>query len=534
VDRPAAVARTGRAEQRPGLAALSRMPTIEEAIRRHADSRPGAVALTDGTTQVTYRQLDWLSERLAIQMTDAGIGPEVVVAVRTRRKLAAAIAFLAVLKSGGMYLPLEWNAPPDRTEQLLRDSRAAAIVVDEEALHVVSEIPRLRVDLHPGNEKPRAPRPSRHDAQPRCAAYLIYTSGTTGAPKGVCVERAGLLSHLKAVVTRLGLVPGDRILHFSPVHVDTAVEQVLGTLLVGATVVVSEETRTIASMTGFLTEQGVTVADLATGYWHLMADGLEWRRWPGNCVRLMQVGGDKMTRGAAARWLTRTGVALLNAYGPTEAIITSTLHDVVSVTGGDPPIGDAVGDRALYVLDQELNACARGQVGELHIGGSLLARGYLRRPSQTARSFIPDPFTGRQGARMYRTGDLVRALPGGGIEFVGRVDDQVKIGGYRVEPGEVESVLASHSHVRACAVVARQDPAGRPLLAAYVVTTSRLVGADALRAHLATRLPAYMVPAVISVVDAIPLTSNNKVDRVALRNGRLDTGSSRTALTEVQ
>ncbi|MFJ5593394.1 AMP-binding protein [Streptomyces noursei] len=302
-------------------------------------------------------------------------------------------------------------------------------------------------------------------------AYLLYTSGTTGRPKGVCVTRGALAAHVDDMAERLELVPEDRVLWFAAPHVDVAWEQALTPLRVGATVVTrGPGVPTFGELADLVERHAVTVANLPGGYWNGWALALtEQQRTQRRALRLMISGSERMSARAAVNWQRiLPDVPLLNAYGPTEAVITSTLFRVPAglAARDEIPIGTACGSRQLQVLNAELAPVVRGQVGELYVGGGPLAREYLGRPSMTAARFVPDPYADSRGAVMYRTGDLVRENADGDLEFVGRIDDQVKVRGFRVEPAEVRLALERHPAVRHCAVLGRTAPGGPTSLVA--------------------------------------------------------------------
>ncbi|MFE9402165.1 amino acid adenylation domain-containing protein [Streptomyces sp. NPDC006530] len=492
--------------------------TAEERFRLRAVQIPDAVALIDEQEQITYRELDALTDALAAALRTRDIGPERVVAVHTRRKLEAAATLIAVLKAGGVYLPLETAAPSERNRLVLEDSAATLLVVGSDTPH--EGLPGDKLFWpKPGEDRwPVADVPAAAAPAPGNAAYILYTSGTTGRPKGVLVARDLLAQQITAITEGFGLLREDRILQFSPMHVDTAIEQALSTLCLGATLVVSDETLSVTGMLDFLDRHRVTVAHLATGYWHAIVRCLDWREWPDIELRQMIVGGDRMSASAARLWQSKTGIPLINAYGPTETVITPTLHPVTQVDEAlGAPLGDPIGDRVAYILDESLRECPVGESGELHLGGNLLARCYVGKPGVTANSFIADPFSAAPGSRLYRTGDIVRRTQDGAIYFIGRKDGQLKFRGYRIELGEIDSVLTLHPGVREAAVVVREDQPGLPQLVAYLVLGDPEPGTAELRAHTVAKLPGHMVPTRYSVLDALPLTSNSKVDRRALR-----------------
>ena len=449
---------------------------------------------------VTYRELDELSGALA-----GRIAPGQVTAVTSQDKLDYVVALLAVLRSGGIYLPLDPEAPEERNRFILDDAGATVLLTDGEP-----------TELQDGAKAGLS------------AAYVIYTSGTTGRPKGVHVAEPVLTAHIAAAVARFGVSEDDVVLHFARPNVDVAIEQVLTALSAGACLVLPErQLLSPAELLDLLDTEGVTVANLSAGYFADVVTALrdsDSGRKPGT-LRLMISGSDRLYPDTAAAWHELTGVPLLNAYGPTEAVITATLHELGGDSGGDTvPIGTALGSRRLYVLDDRLRPCGPGATGELFIGGGLLASGYWDRPGQTAGRFVADPFSDLPGARMYRTGDLVRQPAAEApVEFVGRGDDQVKIRGFRVELGEIENALSAHPGIAGCVVVARD---GR--LAAYATGadtgtgTGTAAGTAAapdyaeVRAFLAERLPEHMIPASLTALDAFPLTANGKIDRAAL------------------
>jgi amino acid adenylation domain-containing protein len=484
--------------------------TVESRFRQWARVTPSTLALVDEKSQLSYAELDAETDALAARMCALGIGPEQVVAVKAARKLDAVIAMIAVQKAGGVYLPLESAAPVERARTILEDSRAAILFagegVDTDGLDIG------KISWQPGMSEPTIP--ARQRPLPGNAAYIIYTSGTTGVPKGVCVQRDLLAEHLDAICAAFGLRSGDRILQFSPVHVDTAVEQALSALIIGATLVTIDEILSVSDFLSFLGRHRVTVAHIATGYWNVIVNTLEHKAWPNLALRQMIVGGERMYPDKAKLWRTATGVPLMNAYGPTETVITPTRAVVTDDDHDSIPIGTCVGERTAYVLDEDLRPCPDGVAGELYLGGRLLARGYLGRPGLTARAFIPDPFGNVPGARLYRTGDIVRKA-GERLLYIGRRDNQLKVRGHRVELGEIETILGSHPDVRDVAVVARNDDAAGPILVAYIVSSGQ-PDQGALREHAAAALPGHMVPTRFSFLPALPMTNNNKIDRHAL------------------
>ncbi|MER7731723.1 amino acid adenylation domain-containing protein [Streptomyces erythrochromogenes] len=491
-------------------------------VARRFPDRP---ALRLGARTVTYRELDELSGTLAARIA-ARTAPGATVAVTGRDRLDHVVGLLAALRAGATYLPLDREAPEERNRWIRADAGAALTCTDGELDGELAGEPAGEpAGADAGAEGPAGPADGR-PADASAAGYLIYTSGTTGRPKGVHVPLAALTAHLAAAVERFGLTADDVVLHFARPTVDVAVEQVLTALSAGACIVVPQEQLLApAALLELLDTEGVTVANLAAGYFQEVVAALREDARPPRALRLMISGSDRLHPDAADRWRAATGVPLLNAYGPTETVVTATVHAPAGPAAGEAgtvPIGHPLGGRRAYVLDDRLRPVAPGASGELYLGGPVLASGYHGRPGATSGRFVADPFAPEPGARMYRTGDVVRrSAADAPLEFVGRTDHQVKVRGYRVEPGEIEQVLAGHPDVAAAVVVAYE---GR--LAAYVTASGGGTGGTGatggapdpagLRAYLAERLPEHMVPASVTPLDAFPLTDGGKVDRAAL------------------
>ncbi|WP_436498502.1 amino acid adenylation domain-containing protein [Actinokineospora sp. HUAS TT18] len=449
--------------------------------RTHADE-PALSA--DGRT-VTYRALDSWSDRLAHKLIAIGAGPERLVALALPRSVDMVVAQLAVLKAGAAYLPIDPDYPADRIRAMVDDARPLLVVDD----------PAWVVEAGETAAEPVRPHPD----QP---AYVIYTSGSTGRPKGVVVTHRGLATFATAEVDRFDVRPGDRVLLFSSPSFDASVLELCMAFAAGATLVVPPPGPLV----------GEQLADVlaAREVSHTLIPPVVLATLPDVALphlRTLVVGGDACTADLVRRWAP--GRRMVNAYGPTESTVVSTWSDPLTPGEGAPPIGRAIPGTEVLVLDDDLRPAEHG---ELYVTGVGLARGYLDRPGLTAQRFVAAP----DGQRMYRTGDVVRRRAGGDLEFVGRADHQVKIRGFRVEPGEIEAVLAADPRVGQAVVVPRTD-SGLKRLVAYVVPAGddRPEPAD-LRAVLAARLPDYLVPAAIVVLDAFPLSPNGKLDRAAL------------------
>ncbi|GII00832.1 non-ribosomal peptide synthetase [Planobispora takensis] len=476
-----------------------------------AASPPGAVAVECGGRELTYAELDLRVTRLAGRLRETGAGPGTVVAVRAERSIGTLVAILAAWRAGAAYLPVDPATPDARRDHLLADSRAVALVTGSDETEIVE--PAGAADIA------GVPEPGGRATQPGDAAYLIYTSGSTGVPKGVVVEHRSLAARVRWMVREYGLRPGDRVVQFASLGFDAHAEEIHPTLSAGATLVLLPGgPETLPDFLATPEGRRITVLDLPTAYWHRLVEVIDEVTWP-NTLRLVILGGEQLYGSAVRRWRERFGdrVRLVNTYGPTEATIIATAAEA---TGEErPPIGRPISATSVHLLDAHGEPVPRGAAGELCVGGDGVARGYLGRPALTAERFVPDPW-GPPGSRLYRTGDRARWRADGRLEFLGRMDDQVKVRGFRVEPGEIEALLTGHPRVAQAAVLAHGET-----LAAYVVPSpgpeaeagAALPPDEAeLRRHLAASLPPYMVPTFWMTVAALPMTVNGKVDRAAL------------------
>jgi amino acid adenylation domain-containing protein len=484
---------------------------FESAVRRNAD----ADALVWRERVVSYRALNADVNRLAHRLRALGVGPEARVAVCMSRGPGMVTALLAILKAGGAYVPIDLGHPPQRRAFILRDSGAVLCLTEHaEIAHVpagdwstiaLDEEPPPSREWHDDDPKPLA--------RPGDLAYVIYTSGSTGTPKGVCVEHRSAVDFVVHNASAYRVDAHTRMLALASIGFDVSVAEIFSTLIMGAALIIADaEDRTSPDrLQRLLHAQRVTVAQFPPALLALMdADGFP-------DLQLVLVGGEAAPAGEVRRWV-RAGHRVVNGYGPTETTVTATQMECDARPGPSVPIGRPMPNRRVYVLDERLELVAPCEPGELFIAGIGVARGYLGRPELTAERFLPDPFAERPGERMYRTGDRVRWNDDGALEFLGRVDDQLNIRGYRIEPGEVEARLMSHPDVGAAAVVGRPGAHGQPCLAAFVVARRGAVppSGSELEAWCAQSLPAYMVPSTVAQLDALPLTPNGKTDRAAL------------------
>ncbi|MFD1535397.1 non-ribosomal peptide synthetase [Nonomuraea guangzhouensis] len=476
-----------------------------ELFARQVRNAPAAAAVLFEDQSLTYAELDRRSDKLAHHLARQGVGPEVTVGLALRRGVNLAVAVLGVLKAGGAYLPLDLAYPAERLRWMLRDSGAALLITDADCLDQVVPVVCLDRD---GPLIEQAPaHPPRTPVRPGGAAYVIYTSGSTGRPKGVVVTHAGMAGLLETYQA-LGAGPGSRVLQFASPSFDAAFWELSMALLTGATLVMAPPERLLpgARLSELVADAGVTHLTVPPALLALLRPGC----LPQD-VRVV-VAGEACPPELAGEWATRH--RMVNAYGPTETTVCATMSEPLSGRG-PVPIGRAIAGRQVYVLDRELRPAPVGVPGELFVSGPGLARGYHGRSALTAERFVACPF-GEPGARMYRTGDLVRWSSDGELHFVGRADDQVKVRGFRVEPGEVEGALSRHAAVAQAVVAAYGDGAARRLIAYLVPGRSPAPDDGELRDHLRAGLPGQLVPSQFVWLDRLPLTRNGKIDRRAL------------------
>ncbi|MCC4598284.1 amino acid adenylation domain-containing protein [Xanthomonas campestris pv. phormiicola] len=500
---------------------IAAVPGVHTLFERHAEQAASTIAVVDAGCSLSYAELEAQANRLARYLIELGVGPDRRVALCLGRSTELIVAMLAILKAGGAYVPLDPAYPQQRLSFMLADSAPCALLTDAQGaaqLGAQAGMPMLLLDQpQPGWAQLPHTAPTVPALRAQHLAYVIYTSGSTGTPKGVAVDHCGLRNYCVAAATRYGLRGGDRVLQCSSPSFDIAVDEIFATLASGATLVLLPGQRlpAIAEFARVIEQQRISVLNLPTAYWHAwMAEQADSAAPLPATLRLVVCGGEAPNPAHVERWHTLADgrVQLLNAYGPSETVSGVSFGAVVP--GQALHIGGPIANVRLHVLDRRQQPLPIGVNGELHIAGAQLARGYLGRPDLTAERFVPDPFAPVAGARMYRSGDRVRWREDGTLLFVGRDDQQVKLRGFRIEPGEIEAALRTAPGVHDAAVLVRDDRTGGRSLVAYVATPSLAV--DAVRAHLATRLPDYMVPASYVRVDTLPLTANGKLDRQAL------------------
>nr|ACX33963.1 putative non-ribosomal peptide synthetase [uncultured bacterium RM35] len=486
--------------------------TAGECFEQRVAEGPARLALVSGAEEVTYREIDRRANRLARYLTRKGVGPEIRVGICLDRSSELIVAVLGVIKAGGAYVPLDPAYPRERLAWIVRDAGIEVVITKAEVWRAVgldgSDVVRLDEDRLAIEKESEAPTPTRVGA--RNLAYIIYTSGSTGTPKGVMIEHGSLCNLIAREAEELALRPGKRVLQFASPSFDASVWELFGALGTGATLCLAPREALLPGppLAETLRQLQVTTATLPPSALRLLSpDGAP-------SLELVVSAGEACSDDLISAWMAGRG--FINAYGPTETTVCASLWHARS---GDPSsIGTPLGNCRIYIVDAELEPVPVGVAGELVVGGAGVARGYLGRPTLTAERFVPDPFSRVPGERMYRTGDLARWRADGQIEYLGRIDDQLKIRAFRIEPGEIEAALREHPDVTDAAVVAREvTRGGEKQLVAYVVGQDGVASArGALRDFLRGRLPEHMVPSRFVSLPNLPLTPNGKVDRTAL------------------
>ena len=489
---------------------------VHQIFEEHARQKPHAQAVFLDSQCLSYSELNTRANQLARFMRQRGVGREVLVGVCMERSIGALVALLAILKSGGGYVPLDPAYPKDRIAFILADARCHLLITNRESLGC---LPPETPDLVLLDETwPTIESFSRENLEPSSGpndlAYVIYTSGSTGKPKGVQIEHHSVVTLLLSMREETGVSASDVFAAVTTLSFDIAGLEIYLPLISGASVaiVTREETVDGKKLQARIRSAGVTFLQGTPALFRLLLDS----GWQPDTKLNVISGGETFPR-EIANVLVSGCRSVWNAYGPTETTIWSSVYHVTCLGDGSVPIGHPIHKTYFRIVDEKMNPVPAGQAGELLIGGDGVARGYLNRPELNAEKFISDGSSSRHGARLYKTGDLVRLLPDGNLAYLGRMDHQVKVRGYRIELGEIETVLATHPGIKQCVVVAREESPGDKRLVAYFIAAGgqKPVG-RVLREFLARKLPVYMLPTAFVLLPAMPLTPNGKVDRKAL------------------
>jgi amino acid adenylation domain-containing protein len=499
---------------------------VHELFEEQVERTPDAVAVVFEDEELTYRELNRRANQLAHHLQRLGIGPEVLVGICVERSVEMVVGLLGILKAGGAYVPLDPAYPEERLAWMLRDARVGALLTQGRLRErpPASQVQVVCLDAGWGPIAQQSEENPASMATTEDLAYTIYTSGSTGRPKGVQVSHRNVVNLFEATRPSFGFDERDVWTVSHSYAFDFSAWEIWGALLHGGRLVVvpRQVTQSPAEFYDLLKKEGVTVLNQTPSALRQLVQVKQQKEEQAAdaaeelSLRLIVCGGEAFPTELASR-LLKWDVPVWNFYGPTEATVWSTAHRV-SPGAGSVPLGRPLANTRAYVLDPRLQPVPIGIPDELYIGGPGVTRGYLNRPELTAERFIPDPFGDEPGARLYKTGDLARYLPDGNIEFLGRLDHQVKVRGFRVEPGEVKAALMEHLEVREAVVVAREDETGDKRLVAYcvVLTEQQEPTTSELRSFLKQKLPEHMVPAAFVMLEALPLTPNGKVDRHAL------------------
>jgi len=514
-----------------------RLPAREEAPAPSADdacvhhlleasirANPDGVALSHGAAELSYAELGRRASRLALHLTELGVGPDVLVGLCLPRGFDQVVAVLAIHEAGGAYLPLNPDDPADRLAYMLEDSGISLAVTDRALSPLLGEKPELVLVDEMTDGVPNQTILAV-EVGPDNLAYVIYTSGSTGRPKGVAVSHGAVVNYLRWAVEAYGVAEGNGAPVHSPIGFDLTVTSLFTPLVAGNTVHLMNEEDGVEQLKTFLCDRdALSLVKITPAHLALLAEWMPEAKAAGK-VKNLVVGGEALFGKNLAFWQTHAPeTRIINEYGPTEATVGCCTHTLTGdkIAPGPVPIGVPIDGLEMLLLDNWMGLLPVGVASEIHIGGRGLARGYLGRPGLTAERFVPHPYSKEPGARLYKTGDMARYLTDethapGTIAFLGRNDDQVKIRGFRIELGEVEAVLRQHPQLSDVAVNDHRDAYGGRRLVAYVVVAGAdQPSVDALRGFLAERLPEYMIPALFVRLDALPLTGNGKVDRAAL------------------
>lgn len=500
---------------------------LHQEFEKQVSLQPQAIAIISNQESITYEELNQRANQVARYLKRQGIRSEMVVGLCMERSIEMIVGLFGILKAGAAYLPLDPTYPPERLLFMLKDADVRLVLTESklESLPCFENIQIISID----HEWCQIEQEQRENpttlVTPQNLCYIIYTSGSTGLPKGVMITHRSVANFALTIGHEYQLKSTDRVLQFFSISFDGSVDEIYGTLLNGATLILYP-----AFMLDDLTrlmkrcqKEGITVLNLPTAYWHELVDTISHENTEvSSHLRLISIGGEKAMRRHFETWNNKLGqsVQFINGYGPTECTVAATICDVWPfMNQNEPqtqiPIGKPLPTTQVYILDENYQKVPTNISGEIYIGGVQVGRGYLNQPELTAKSFVPDPFSSEPGQRLYCTGDLGCYLPDGNIAFLGRVDQQVKIRGFRVELGEVETILAQHPSVKTSVVMVREDVPNHKKLVAYIVSNNDVTLSE-IKTFLQKKLPQYLIPTEYVFIDKVPLSVNGKVDRQAL------------------
>ena len=494
---------------------------VHELFERQAAKTPDLTAVVHQGRTLTYRELNERANQVAHFLRTRGVGPETLIGVCQNRTPELVISLLGIWKAGGAYIPLDPTYPADRLSFMMKDSAAKFLVTTSELSKLFPSATENTILIDSdwdkiAKESTANPAPS---ATPANLAYVMYTSGSTGTPKGAMILHGGLANYLTWAIRTYGAVEGGSVPVHSSISFDLTVTSMYPALLAGGNIELLPEDVGAQSLLASLRRAERNLVKITPAHLELLSQEIR----PSEAAAMTKVfviGGENLLAENLRLWREHAPkTRLINEYGPTETVVGCCIYEVRAEDprSGSVIIGRPIANTQLYILDSHKNPVPAGVAGELYIGGDGVARGYLNRPELTAQKFIPDPFSGREGALLYRTGDLARYRKDGNLEFLGRIDSQVKVRGYRIELGEIEAALMEAPGVKLCAVLAREDEPGDKQLVAYAVPAEGgKLAVEEIRQFLQKKLPKYMVPAHFVVLDSFPLTTNGKVDRKAL------------------
>ncbi|MDZ8023958.1 MAG: amino acid adenylation domain-containing protein [Nostoc sp. DedQUE11] len=495
---------------------------FHQLFAEQVERTPDNIAVVYKNQQFTYHELNTRANQLAHYLQQLGVKPDVMVGICVERSPLMLIALLGILKAGGAYVPIEPNYPSERKAFILKDSQMPVLLTQEHLMAdlTINKIKVICIDSDQQTISQQEIENPITTTTPLNLAYVIYTSGSTGKPKGTLIPHQGLVNYLSWATQRYTVEQGVGTVVHSPLGFDLTITSLLSPLLVGCTAELLSEEQGIETLSQALKKSlNLSLVKITPAHLDLLKQQLSQEEIA-NKTRAFIIGGENLLAESITFWQDiAPDTILVNEYGPTETVVGCCIYQVPvgKHASGSIPIGKPIANTQLYILDQYLQPVPTGVAGELHIGGVGLARGYLNQPELTALKFIPNPFSKQAGDRLYKTGDLVRFLPSGDIEYIGRIDNQIKIRGFRVELGEIEAVINQHPSVSASVAIVREHKPGNHNLIAYITLhPNKTLTIPELRRFLQNKLLDHMVPTAFMILEAFPLTSNGKVDRQAL------------------